>query len=766
MRWAGRILALPLALASTVVFAEEPQMLYAGPADNLGVQVEVYTDSIAAQESEVIQLLLAVAQNDAAALLLDDQRYSMESLAPLENYLDLLFPELDIGAPISLRAVQVNETQLDQLFNLYFDLSAQELAQEEPRQDYLDSIGFSLSHFLARRFTELAVGQGACLSASARGEPASMPTTVTLDIVENPESCSLEATAQTIWVNKLALTADDSAAENKLESGQFVELLEQQRVRAMGLGETSPAGIETIELIRLTQTLGNLYNNSVGGTALTADMLLPLMLQLDRIRRPLGINFDELKSIADEMQVWYRQQGYFLTNVYVPQQNFESATGEINLRVSFGILGDVVVRNEEDLHYAPDVILDPFRAYLGNEVTRDIYSAYFNVNDLPGLTITSGLFEPGDKAGETRLVLDVRERKFEFNLVADNFGSEFTGEQRFLALADWLSPLGRGDKLSAGALQSTSPSNSTYGFVNYRLPVFNIAHELTASWNTHSYESIDSRTGTQVLILGDVTEAYLGYDYKWKRSKEINLLSGFQVYAKESDVEVTLPQDGDVQVSKQETEVEGFLIHANGDFLQRSLRAVTAWQAAALYGERKGLYDPRLGDDYTLLTFNSELSALLPFGPFTNRSHLSARFVGSYSDDVLPSFEQTPLGGPYGVRAFVTSDFTADSLAFISLQWQIDLARAFLDSENTDHSLRLGAFFEGGYGRANGIGGAPDSTASLGGYGLILNYAWRNKLTLETSISFPAFDDASDDFNGEFSDDSSRLLFTLRYSLF
>jgi hemolysin activation/secretion protein len=766
MKHGGLFFALPLCLTCSFAFGNGQDLLWSTPASALDTNIEVYADAIASQHSEAIEQMLNEAQDDAAAFTESTGRYSVESLQPLANYLNLLFPELDIGAPISLRAVQVNETQLDHLFNLYFDLSAQELSREGPLEDYLDDLGFSLGHFLARRFTELARERGQCLSATARGEPASRPVVVTLDIVEDPDSCSLEATAQTIWVNTLALSTDDNAAAEKLASKQLDEFLEQQRLYAMGLASSSAGSIEAVEMILLAQALGDLYNQSVGGSFVSPEMLIPLMTQLDKVRRPRGINFEELKSIADEIQVWYRQQGYFLTNVYVPQQNFEQANGEVKLRVSFGILGEVVVSNADDLHYAPEVILSPFQAHVGDEVTRDLYSAYFNVNDLPGLTITSGLFEPGDNAGETRLVLNVRERKFDFNLEADNYGSEFTGEQRMLALGEWLSPLGRGDKLGAGVLQSASPSNSTYGFINYRLPVFNISNELTVGWNTHSYESIDSRTGTQVLILGDVAEVNLGYDYKWKRSKEINLLSGFQFYTKESEVEVSLPQDGNVQVSKLTTEVEGIQIHANGDFLQRSLRAVTAWEASLLYGERQGIFDPRVGKDYTRITLNSEISALLPFGPFSNRSHLSARFSSSYTEDVLPSFEQTPLGGPYGVRAFTTSDFTADSMVFISVQWQFDLTRSLMGTRGTDHALSLGTFLEGSYGRANGVGKASDSTASLGGYGLSFNYAWREKLSLDTSISFPAFETASDDFNGEFSDDGSRLLFTLRYSLF
>ncbi|GAB3270731.1 ShlB/FhaC/HecB family hemolysin secretion/activation protein [Parahaliea aestuarii] len=730
------------------------------------IPLEVYADQAAGEQADAVNKLLYSAHDDAQALQAIEHRFSEASLAPLADYLFLLFPELDIGAPVSLRGVQLNSAQLDQLFNIYFNLQGEALPASGARSEYLDSIGFSFGHFLARRFTELARENGECLSASARGERRALPESIVIDVVEDPESCSLEANAQTVWVNHLALDNSDTSAASTLDTSGQDALLEERRRQAMGFAADSASGIPAIELLSVVEALGALYTDSVGGSNLQPDMQLPLMLQLDKVRRPLGVNFEELKQIADSLQVWYRQQGYFLANVYVPQQEFRRATGELELKVSFGVLGDVVLRNAEELYYSPEIILNPFRAYIGQEVTRDIYSAYFSVNDLPGVTIESGLFEPGDRAGETRLVLDVRERRFQLSLVADNYGSEFTGEQRYLALADWLGPLGLGDELNLGILQSTEPSNSTYGFVSYRVPVFGTRHELTAAWNTHNYESIDSRTGTSVLIVGDVTSAFAGYNFKWLRSREVNMEMGLQGYQKRSELGVSLPLDGNVTVSEQTVEVQGAELLASGDFLQRQLRAITGWQASLLYGERKEPFDPRLGKDYTRLLLNSDTSMLIPLGINANRSHLGLRFTGSYSEDVLPSFEQTPLGGPYGVRAYDTSDFTADSLAYASLQWQVDIAAAWLGLESARHSLKIGPFLEGGYGEANAVGNASSSSATLWGYGLALDYSWRNRLSLETSLAFAGGEQTSDDFSGEISNDDYRFLFTVRYAVF
>ena len=378
------------------------------------------------------------------------------------------------------------------------------------------------------------------------------------------------------------------------------------------------------------------------------------------------------------------------------------------------------------------------------------------------MRIRSGLFEPGDNPGETRLVLDVEEDSYRFSMGVDNYGSEFTGSERAIGVLDWYSPLGRGDSLSLGILQSIDPPDSTFGFFNYSLPLFNIAHELAFSWDSHEYDSIDARTGTQVLVHGEVDSYYLGYDYKWRRSRALNVQFGLRGFQKQSETSVQLP-GSNTQISEQITDVTGGLISSSGDVLNRGWHMVAGWDASLLYAEQDDAANSRVAEDYTKFALESKGLILLPWGPGADISHLSARFVGAYSGDVLPSFEQTPLGGPFGVRAFNSFDFTADSLAYLALEWRVDVGQHFLGEAAADNSLRVGFFAEAGYGEANSVAGAEDSWAELSAYGLLLSYQWRDKLTVETSLALPGHHSTSSDFSGEISDDDYTFLFDVRY---
>lgn len=745
---------LPVVGAAEVL----PAVTGALSASGEAYRADVHVGDDAAAAAVSLPALIERANGELAGQLRDDLRFERDDLQPLADYLNLLFPELDLGAPASLLSVTLNDAQLDLLLNLYFTLVDEALPTDSSRSAYLAGMGFAYPDYLARRLSELYAADSECYAARAEQDRAAVT------VFESPEACAGTPEDQTIWVNSITPPVLDDAG---VTDAEVEALLEAARRRYMGDPATGVGGYPVENLLGLVSALQRVYADS--GTTLVESSASAdgLMQQLELMRRARGVSFEELKSISLELQNYLRRRGYFLANVYIPRQDFRKATGEVELAVSFGTLGEVAVRNADTLHNSNKLLLEPFGDFVGERVSRDIYSAYFEVNDLPGVRITSGLFEPGDAPGETRLVLDVEEQRYQFSLAADNYGSEFTGKERAIATADWYSPVGRGDVFTAGILQSVDPADSTFGFVSYNLPLFSLEHELALSYDSHEYDSIDGRIGNQVLIHGEVEGIYAGYDYKWLRSKGLNVRFGFRAFDKQSDTEIRLPLgQGANQVSDQRTDVQGGLIATDGDLLLPASRTILGWQASVLYGEQDETDGNRFAEDYTRLALEWKALTVLPWGPGADISHLSLRFVGSYSDDILPSFEQTPLGGPFGVRAFESYDFTADTMAFLSLDWQVDIGQHVFGGYAGDNTLKVGLFAEAAWGEANGIGGADDSTADLSGYGLLLKYRWRDRLSVATSLALPGHDSVSDDFSGQISDDDYTFLFDIRYLVF
>ncbi len=757
-----RSLRLGLLLAFALVAAE------AQAATELLSSIELSGDSYESRltlEAEVeplaesIEEMIETANLELSRSLEEDIRLPPDSLQPLASYLNLLLAELDEGAPTSLVSVELNEVQRDFLFNLYLDLVDQQLPPVEERRSYLEAAGFHYSAYLARRISELARQLGECIGAEYLADESRV------NVREDLEACASDPASVTLWVNRLVVDQATEFDAAGIDIGEANQLLETQRRLYMGDPDTDIEGFPVESLLGLVQVTRNWYAASRGGGVAAPSAARSVMEELELIRRRGGISFDQLKSIAAALQKHLRRQQYFLARAYVPQQDFRAAGGDLRLAVSFGTLGEVALRDPDALHYSQDVLLNPFREYVGESVTSDIYEAYFAVNALPGVRIRSGLFEAGEQPGETQLVLDVEEQRYSVSLGSDNYGSEFTGEERVILTAEWYSPLGRGDNLSLGILQSIDPSDSTFGYFNYTLPVFGIDHELAVAYDSHEYTSIDGRLGTAVIVEGEVESYYVGYNYKWLRSKSLNVEFGLRAFERSSDTSVQLPSGADTQISEQFTEVTGGLLSTEGDVLISSLRMIAGWQATLLYAEQDEVTNFRVADSYTRLLVDLQGRMLLPWGPGADFSTLSGQILTAYTDDVLPSFEQTPLGGPFGVRAYQNFDFTADSLAFVSFDWRVDIGQHLFRDASSRNLLRLGIFAEAGYGEANAIGSVDDSWAVMSAYGLTLGYAWGDRLTLESSIAFPAYDDTSDDFTGVLSDDSYTAYFDLRYNL-
>jgi len=160
--------AFPLApLAAEVIPAFTPSLSASGEAYRADVRV----DGEAAAD---LPALIERANAELAEQLADDLRFARDDLAPLAEYLNLLFPELDLGAPTSLLSVSLNDAQLDLLLNLYFALSDEALPTDSSRSAYLADMGFDYRHYLARRLSELYEAAGECLAAQAEEDVAAV----------------------------------------------------------------------------------------------------------------------------------------------------------------------------------------------------------------------------------------------------------------------------------------------------------------------------------------------------------------------------------------------------------------------------------------------------------------------------------------------------------------------------------------------------------------------------------------------------------------
>lgn len=692
-----------------------------------------------------IQKELSVVENQYLSSPKFDPKY-FDSLA---LYLQLLMPELDLGAPQSLRQVQLSDTQIEALFNQLYDVR-QAHTDSITIAGHLDQLAFSPASFFLRQANRVAGDNFRCLYElqldsdidALEGKLLSFR----LKPNENADDCIAQANPQLLWVNEVAVNVDQNQA--LLKHGQEeAEPFAQQRL--VDVTKRPKAGIENFFPFDLNLLLGQLnkaYEASAAGRGYTQVHNAWVMQALEMLRQQHAVRFSALRDMSESLQDFFRAKGLILAKAYIPQQDFQAADGVVELAVVSGLLSEVYFRNIETSRYSESVLMPVFEKYLQSPVTEDISTAYFRLNDIPGLTVQAGFFEPGIENGETRLNLGLIEEAWTVVARADNYGSEGTGENRFIVGANWFNVFGKGDSINFGVLQASSPSNTSYGYANYRYPVFDLTTDLRLGYEQTQYEAVGGQGGNKATSRGDLTTTSLGADFRWFRSKDFNLTLSLAGLRKQSDTTVTLQLGEKSVVDGLETSVDGAQFDIKVDYLSSALRALTDWRLSFFSGRQTDTNDTVVRGQYEKFSLNSDTLFLLPINVFSKPIRFNTKLQGIYSEQLLPTFERQALGGPYGVKAFKTADFTGDATAYINTQLVMDISSAFPWIRDTENTLSFGVFGETSYGRLNGVGPASDSWAHLSGYGFLLYYRWGERLNIETSFTLGGNKKSSADF--------------------
>jgi hemolysin activation/secretion protein len=383
------------------------------------------------------------------------------------------------------------------------------------------------------------------------------------------------------------------------------------------------------------------------------------------------LSLRQLQEIAARVARYYRERGLFLAQALIPPQTIDNET--VQIRVLEGILGNVTL--DKNRRYDDTRLLLPFRGLLGQPVTRArIEEAMLLLNDYPGLK-SFAMFRPGIRPGETNLLLSVlEEKRVDTVLHTDNYGSEFTGEYRARIDVNVNNPLGAADRLSASLSKTYAPRNGTYGALFYERQAFGPRNTfgVGASRNAYSLGGVLEPFG----INGTTTLAQIYWRRAFQRSRLSNRYGLLQFARKSAKLDVSEGEDREDQLSVIEAEI-GF------DWSSVTRRHIASGALrlshgfSGLLGSMETTDDPaqtratrRGGSGFYAGGEFDKLNADYHHWLNLNRDqmlHFSLR--GQYSDDLLTSLEQMPIGGPNSVRAYASAEFLRDKAVVASLEW-------------------------------------------------------------------------------------------------
>lgn len=231
---------------------------------------------------------------------------------------------------------------------------------------------------------------------------------------------------------------------------------------AVGLllaGGIAPTFAETVQINDI----------DISGNQRYSDAMLTAQVK-DRLGKPL--TFAEVQALARRIERHYHAAGYTLAKVMVPRQDF-TADDTLELVVLEGRLGTIEIRGNE--RYADRDILSTL-ASAGLErdqvfSLQDLERGLSLLNTRSGIEASSTL-APGASQGTTDVIIDIEESpRVTGGVEVNNYGSEDTGEYRFLPSLSFLNLTGRGDQLDIMGMKSLGEGDAYLGYAGYRMPI-------------------------------------------------------------------------------------------------------------------------------------------------------------------------------------------------------------------------------------------------------------------------------------------------------
>jgi len=164
----------------------------------------------------------------------------------------------------------------------------------------------------------------------------------------------------------------------------------------------------------------------IEGNTLIDDTTLAPLVDVDG---GMDVTLGILSLMANEITAEYAMKGYFLTRAFVPQQ--ELVDGTVKIKVLEGSVGKVTISGNK--RYDSKGFLDRMKPVQEEKVLREqtLEETLLELNSMLGVQVRSVL-KPGELPGTSDLVLNVTEaRRYQFSYDQDNFGSHYTGTNKF-----------------------------------------------------------------------------------------------------------------------------------------------------------------------------------------------------------------------------------------------------------------------------------------------------------------------------------------------
>ena len=421
----------------------------------------------------------------------------------------------------------------------------------------------------------------------------------------------------------------------------------------------------------------------------------------------------QLEELATRITRHYRASGYFVARAYIPAQ--ELTDGKLVIRVVEGQYGKFILSNTSRVQ---DSVV---QGLLDEAKRRDIVSldtlerAMLIINDTPGVKVVQADVMPGEQVGTSDFAIRTEATPaWGGYVLLDNYGSTYTGKQRLRFNADWNSPSGRGDRLSASGMV-TRHSGLLNGRLAYSTLLGTDGIRLEGALSRTTYELSDVYAALDASGTSNGVDLILSKPLKRTRDHTVEASLGVAYKDLKDEIGATNTSVGK-QLSSLSANIADRRTHAflGFDGLTQSSASLTVGrlhfkEAAAEALDAAGA-DTQGG--YAKLNLAASRISVLPSQFLLTTS---AKAQASLNNKSLDGVERMSVSGDGGVAAYPIGELSGDHAALL----RAELARPLV----TGGAAQLSGSVFTDYGWAKSIAAPAGVAASrkLGDIGVGLS---------------------------------------------
>lgn len=373
------------------------------------------------------------------------------------------------------------------------------------------------------------------------------------------------------------------------------------------------------------------------------------------------LSFKEIQEVTSIITKYYRTKGYFVARAYLPVQDINANNGVITISIIEGNYGKFDLKNNS---LVKDSVVQGMldTAKSDNIVsTNTLERSMLIINDTPGVIVTNADVMPGSEVGTSDFAIITEETKrFGGYILADNYGSRYTGKNRAMVGVNINSPFKIGDKLSLNGLLSNG-ENLKNGRVAYSAPLMSngLTGEISYSKTTYAlvgqYESLDAKGNSETL---DAT-----FTYPIIRTRAENLNASLNIAKKNLKDEINSQND------TTEKDVKSAKIGLDYDKNYLAFGLVSTSKVNFNYTFGKLSFDDdakRTSDESAANTngnyskVNLDLSHNIDFTEKISWNN-SLKLQYALANKNLDGSEDLSIGGAYGVKLYPDSEVSAEN---------------------------------------------------------------------------------------------------------